>query len=111
MDESGEARTPVERVLDLEQALRDALARRDGEAARRLATEHGRALRLAAENMPPGDETWMREACDRLADLIRQAEGARDAIGVEIGDIGMRRKLMGRDGSLAGARPRRSFLA
>ena len=101
---------PGERFRELDQSIREALARRDGDLALHLATCQLRELRAAGERGEAG-EAWMREARDRLEEQMRRARAARDALGAEISGLGVQRKLMGAPERAGGPRGGRSYRA
>jgi hypothetical protein len=107
----GDDKAMRERFLELDQGIRDAIERRDGELAKALVERQSRDLMLAAHRPPDDEGAFFRETRDRLEELVRRAEAARDALGIEIGDVGIRRKLSGTSGMGMGNRPRRSFRA
>ena len=111
MNDTVHSKAIRERLFELDQALREAIERRDGEAVRRLADRHFRELRLAARQMPDDGGAWVREAADRLRELIRRAQVARDALGAEIGVLGIQRKLAGVPARARGIMISRSFRA
>lgn len=101
----------TERLLELDQLLRDAIGRKDGAGALHAARMQNRALKEMADRWPGGDTGWMREAFDRLGDLAERAQAAKEALGAEIGGVGIQRKLMGPGGPGRGGRTGRSFQA
>ena len=102
---------PRERLLELDQALRQAIDRRDGEAARQIAKRQARELRDVARELPDDGGAWLREAADRLRDLVGRAQAARNALGAEIAGLDVQRKLMGAPVAVQGLRSGRSFRA
>lgn len=110
MNDSSSSRESVrERLLELDQSLREAFERRDGEMARGCAQRHFQELRSAAKRFGREDGAWIREAADRLRELVARAEDARDALGAEISGNDVRRKLVGAPVLAYGGTPRRTF--
>ncbi len=103
--------TRPERLLELDQAMRQAIDQRDGEAVRQLAKRHSLELREGARHPPDDGGAWLREAADRLRELVVRAQAARDAIGAEISGLDIQRKLMGAPVVAHGPRGGRSFRA
>ena len=102
---------PRERLLELDQALRQAIDRRDGEAARQIAKRQARELQDVARGRPDDGGAWLREAADRLRDLVVRAQAAQNALGAEIAGLAIQRKLMGAPAAVQGPRSGRSFRA
>ena len=102
---------PHERLLELDQALRQAIDQRDGEAAHLIAKRQARELRNMAKQPPDDGGAWLREAADRLRELVVRAQAARDAIGAEICGLEYQRKLVGAPAAAYGPRSGRSFQA
>lgn len=100
-----------ERLLELDQALRQAIERRDGEAAREIALRQGRELLEVARSQPDDGGAWLRETADRLRELVERAQTARNALGVEIANLNYQRKLVGVPAPVHAPRGGRSFRA
>ena len=100
-----------ERFCELDQSLREAIDRRDGELALHLATRQVQELREAADRNPEEAGTWVREALDRLHEQVRRAQAARDALGGEINGLRVRRKLVGAPAGTGESRFGRTFRA
>ena len=102
---------PHERLLELDQALRQAIDQRDGEAAHQIAKRQARELRDAVKQPLDDGGAWLREAADRLRELVVRAQAARDALGAEICGLEYQRKLVGAPAAVYGARSGRSYQA
>ena len=109
---SGHPQASRERLLELDQSIRDSLDRGDGEAARTLAARQSRELRETFRRLRPEEaEAWLRETSDRMKELVRRAREARDALSVEISGLDIQRKLAGVPVAATGHHSGRSFRA
>ena len=113
MKETSQDREPSrERLLELEQTLREAFERRDGRMAREGVRRHAQELRRGMEEGGGGwDGAWLRETADRLLELMERARAARDALRAEIAGIDVRRRLVGAPIAAVAAKPVRRFRA
>ncbi len=100
-----------ERLLELDYALGEAIARRDGLAARQNARLLAKALQDWAEQAPEGEEFGVRELADRLRGRLEEALAAREALGVEIAQLQVQRKLSGIPAGIPGRLGQRAYRA
>ena len=97
------------RILELDFALREAIAGRAGETTQQITEWHAEALRnvVDTDQLEADELGFLRESCDRLRGHLERAQTALEDLRAEINDLQMRRKLIGRPTPAAG----RSFQA
>ncbi len=99
----------AERLLELDQELREAIDRRDGQAASRAAKRQSMEIRKAMKLSPNDGGVWIREAADRLAELVVRAQEAQRVIGAQITGVDVQRRLVGAPIAAMGRTGSRSF--
>ena len=84
-----------ERLVELDFALGEAIARRDGMAARQNIRLLAGELRGMEERTPEEGGSVELEMVDRLRGRVAEAQAARDALGREIAQLHVQRKVSG----------------
>lgn len=107
---SGHSAETAERLLEIDQELREAIDRRDGVATRSAAKRQFRELQKAVEHAPQDGGGWILEASDRLRELVVRAQEAQRVIGAQITGVDIQRRLMGAPISAVSRTGGRSFL-
>ncbi len=85
----------AERLLEIDQELREAIDRRDGMAASVAARRQSQELKKAMKHFPRDEENWILEAADRLRELVVRAQEAQRVIGAQITGVDVQRRLVG----------------
>ncbi len=102
---------PSERVLELDHAIRNALAKMDAETARDLTVRFCTLLPALAAPAG-GDPTGrIRQALDMLATQRELAEAQQEQIRGELGELARQRQLVVGQRTSPPQRQQRSFLA
>ena len=85
----------AERLLEIDQELREAIDRRDGVAVRSAVERQSQELKKAMRYFPHDEEGWIREAADRLSEMVVRAQEAQRVIGAQITGVDVQRRLVG----------------
>ena len=99
----------AERLLEIDQELREAIDRRDGVAVNCAARRQSQELKKAMKHFSYDEESWILEAADRLKELVVQAQEAQRVIGAQITGVDVQRRLVGAPIAAMGRTGSRSF--
>lgn len=100
-----------ERLVELDFALGEAIARRDGMAARQNVLLLAQELRGGTGLSRDEGAGAVREVVDRLQGRMEEAKAARDALGAEIAQLQVQRRVSGIPAAPAGRLGERSYRA
>ena len=99
----------AERLLEIDQELREAIDRRDGVAVNCAARRQSQELKKAMKHFSYDEESWILEAADRLKELVVRAQEAQRVIGAQISGVDVQRRLVGAPIAAMGRTVGRSF--
>ena len=99
----------AERLMEIDQELREAVDRRDGVAVRCAAKRQSLELKKAMKSYPHDEGGWIREAADRLSEMVVHAKEAQRVIGAQISGVDVQRRLVGAPMATLGRSGSRSF--
>lgn len=84
----------MERIMELDFALREAISAGDGETASRLAGYHAEAVRDAMETVDTETrESLARQVSDLMAHNIKLAQSVRDTLRTELNAVMEQRRF------------------